>query len=85
MLDHSGTLRVRYEDVFRAIGNYLDENQFSLIVIAETPEGFLIKGEMVTGTLRADTFRSQSMTYLFSNDDIDALIENAYQRREKRS
>ncbi|HEX3722540.1 MAG TPA: hypothetical protein VHV31_07095 [Nitrolancea sp.] len=84
MLDHSGTSRVRYEDAFRAFGNYLDVNRFTQIVMVETPQGFLIKGQIVSETGTGDTIFSFPQTYLFSNDDIDNLLESAYERRQPR-
>jgi hypothetical protein len=83
MLDHSGTARVRYEDAFRAVGNYLDSNAFTQIVVVETPEGFLIKGQVASAEGIGDTIYSYPQTYLFTNDDIDTLIEAAYERRGK--
>ena len=82
MLDHSGKARVRYEDAFRAVGNYLDSNGFTQIVVMETPEGFLIKGQVASGQGAGDTMYSYSQTYLFSNQDIDSLVESAYDRRK---
>ena len=83
MLDHSGTRRERYEDTFRAIGNYLDAHRFTQIVMVETSEGFLIKGYTVPeGQVSSDTMYVVPQTYLFSNEDIDALIEQAYRRRK---
>lgn len=80
MLDHTGKRRVRYEDAFRAIGNYLDQHRFMQIAVVETPEGFLIKGyQAVAG--RDDRVRGTAQAYLFTNEDIDGLLEAAYSRR----
>jgi hypothetical protein len=84
MLDHSGKSRVRYEDAFRAFGNYLDENRFSQIVMVETPQGFLIKGQTAAESGTGGTVLSFPETYLFSNDDIDNLLQSAYDRRQQR-
>lgn len=81
MLDHSGTARVRYEDAFRAVGNYLDQNQFTQVVIVETPQGFLIKGQIAANKNASEQRFSYPETYLFSNEDIDNLLESAYERR----
>ena len=81
MLDHSGKSRVRYEDSFRAFGNYLDENRFTQIVLVETPQGFLIKGHIAADSGTGDTVFSFPETYLFSNEDIDNLLQSAYDRR----
>ncbi|HVX29422.1 MAG TPA: hypothetical protein VHA53_03000 [Nitrolancea sp.] len=83
MLDHSGTARVRYEDAFRAVGNYLDQNRFSQVVLVETPQGFLIKGQIAASTGVGDQHYSYPETYLFSNEDIDNLLESAYERRRR--
>jgi hypothetical protein len=83
MLDHSGIARVRYEDAFRSVGNYLDANGFTQIVVVETPEGFLIKGQVASGHTAADSIYSYPQTYLFTNEDIDTLIESAYERRKQ--
>lgn len=80
MLDHTGRRRVRYEDAFRALGNYLDEQRFAQIAVIETPQGFLIKGYMAVDG-KSENFVSVPTTYLFSNEDIDTLLESAYQRR----
>ena len=80
MLDASGRYRFRYEDVMRALGNYIDQNLFKDITIVETPEGFLIKGQVVRETHQG--FQSTPQTYLFTNEDIDAIIEAAYSRRK---
>ncbi|MBX5443815.1 hypothetical protein [Sphaerobacter sp.] len=83
MLDHTGTRRVRYEDTLRAIGHYLDENRFTRIALIETPEGFLIKAYAAVDS-RSDTTFGVPQTYLFTNEDIDYLLENAYARRRPR-
>ena len=74
---------MRYEDAFRAVGNYLDANTFAQIVIVETPEGFLIKGQVASGERVGDRIYNYPQTYLFTNEDIDTLIEAGYQRRGK--
>jgi hypothetical protein len=82
MLDHTGQRRVRYEDAFRALGNYLDQSRFTQISIVETPEGFLIKGYVVSENFAG--YHVIPTTYLFTNEDIDVLLESAYGRRRAR-
>jgi hypothetical protein len=79
VLDASGRYRFRYEDVFRALGNYVDGHQFKDVTIVETPEGFLIKGQVIQET--AHGWDSSPQTYLFTNEDLDAILEDAYNRR----
>ncbi|MGA7669504.1 MAG: hypothetical protein WBW04_03730 [Nitrolancea sp.] len=81
MLDHSGKSRTRYEDAFRAVGNYLDSNAFRQIVVVETPEGFLIKGQVAGAETANGAIYSYPQTYLFTNEDVDTLMEAAYERR----
>lgn len=80
MLDHTGRHRVRYEDAFRALGHYLDSEHFTQIAVIETPEGFLVKGHQRVDD-RSSQLRLVPQTYLFSNEDIDRLLEAAYARR----
>lgn len=79
MLDASGRYRFRYEDVFRALGNYVDSNRFKDVTIVETPEGFLIKGQVIQES--STGWISTPQTYLFTNEDLDAILEEAYGRR----
>jgi hypothetical protein len=79
MLDSSGRYRMRYEDVFRALGHYIDANRFKDIVIVEVPEGFLIKGQVTQET--AAGFIAVPQTYLFTNEDIDIILEDSSKRR----
>ncbi len=81
MLDHTGQRRVRYEDAFRALGNYLDAKKFTQVTIVETPEGFLIKGYVVGENTGG--YHVIPTTYLFTNEDIDTLLEAAYGRRRR--
>ncbi len=80
MLDHTGRYRVRYEDTLRALGNYLDGQRFTRIAIVETPEGFLVKGYVASDD-REGAMHLAPQTYLFTNEDIDILLEQAYSRR----
>ncbi|MCM8749836.1 hypothetical protein NET02_11820 [Thermomicrobiaceae bacterium CFH 74404] len=82
MLDHTGRYRVRYEDMFRALGHYLDSQRFTRIAIVETPEGFLVKG-YVAGDSREGGLHLAPQTYLFTNEDLDILLEQAYGRRRQ--
>ena len=80
MLDHTGKERERYEDAFRAVGNYLDAEQFTDLTIVETPDGFVIKGYRYDPSAAAAAV-SVPESYFFANEDIDDLLEHAYARR----
>ena len=79
MLDASGLYRIRYGDIFRAVGHFLDPSLFRDLTLVETQEGFIVKG----GSLRTgDTgtgFVPQS--YLFTDEDLDKLLDQAIERR----
>jgi len=79
-MDATGRYRFRYEDVFRALGNYIDSNHFKDVTILETLEGFLIKGQVVQEHAHGSS--SEAQTYLFTNEDLDAILEEAYGRRQ---
>jgi hypothetical protein len=79
MLDASGRFRFRYEDVFRALGNYIDASMFKDVSVVETPEGFLIKGQVVRES--GSGWTTSAETYLFTNEDLDVILEEAYGRR----
>lgn len=79
MLDASGRYRFRYEDVLRALGNYIDEHNFKDVTVLETAEGFLIKGQIIEES--ASGWSTHPQTYLFTNEDLDAILEEAYKRR----
>ena len=79
MLDASGTSRMDYEEVLRTIGHYIDENNLKEICIIELKEGLLVRGLQFRPTTGALQMMSESV--LFTNEDIEKLIEDAYQRR----
>ncbi|RIK39495.1 MAG: hypothetical protein DCC58_15235 [Chloroflexi bacterium] len=83
MLDSSGRYRMRYEDVFRALGHYIDTHRFKDIVIVEVPDGFLIKGQVLQEA--AAGVIAVPQTYLFTNEDIDVILEDAAKRRRSSS
>ncbi len=79
MLNYSGSGRVDYEDVLRAIGHFIDEHSFKEVCIIELEEGILVRG-LVYSAHRAGA-RTISEAYLFTNEDIDRILEEAYKRR----
>ena len=81
MLNYTGTGRVNYQDVLRAIGHFIDEHNFKEICILEIEEGILVRGMVYSANRQG--FRTISEAYLFTNDDIDQLLEQAYERRGK--
>ncbi|HUG13958.1 MAG TPA: hypothetical protein VMM78_02975 [Thermomicrobiales bacterium] len=80
MRNVTGPYRTRYADVFRALGYYLDTSDFHDLTVVETSGGFVITGYRVTLTERGPAPELQS--YLFADTDIEALIEQAFERRD---
>jgi len=72
-LDHSD-----YQDIFRAIGLYVDEHRYTNVRVLETEEGIVVQGV----PLRDDgALSEQHEAYLFTEEDLRALLQVAYQRR----
>jgi len=73
-LDHSD-----YQDLFRAIGLYCDEHRYTSVRLFETEEGIVVQGV----PRREDgTLAPAHEAYLFTEEDLRALLHAAYQRRE---
>ena len=74
-LDHSD-----YQDLFRALGLYFDEHRYASVRVFETEDGIVVQGV----PLEADgTFSSGHESYLFTEEDLRALLHAAYQRRQQ--
>jgi hypothetical protein len=80
--DHTGKRRTRYEDTFRALGHYCDEQQFTHVSIIETHEGLLNKSYALSE--RTTAYHLGPVNYRFSNADIDVLLEEAAERWGKK-
>lgn len=79
MIDATGTSRFEYEDVLRAIGRFIDENNLREVCIIELKEGILLRGLQFAANRGG--FQTISESYLFTNEDIEKLVEDAYNRR----
>jgi len=75
-----GLERSDYQDVLRALGLYLDENQYTNVRILETEEGLVVQGvrRQPDGTLSP-----AHESYLFNEQDLENILQVAYQRREQ--
>jgi hypothetical protein len=70
---------VRYEDLMRVVGHYIDEHGYSDVVVTQIPDGMLLKGIVIDRTARGATERIAAV--VFTNDDILALLEESAKRR----
>lgn len=71
--------QVRYEDLMRALGSYIDEHGLAEVLITQIPSGILLKGTMIDRS-RAHPVEKITST-LFTNDDVAALLKKSEKRR----
>jgi hypothetical protein len=81
MLDSAGLGRIDYEDVMRALGYFIDQNNLSEICLVELREGFLLRG--ISRTVKGSGYQSISESYLFTNEDIERIVNESYERRKQ--
>ena len=79
MLDASGRYRIRYGDILRAVGHFLDSSLFRDLTLVETPEGFIVKGGKIRTGETGTGYVPQS--FLFNDDDLETLLDQAIERR----
>ena len=80
MQPDSDALRgVRYEDLLRAIGHYIDTHAITDVVLTQIPEGVLLKGTVIERHGAGVAERVTSI--LFSPDDIERMVETYRQLR----
>ena len=74
-----GEAILRYSEILRLVGQYIERADLSEIRIVETEEGLILQGRVMRGE-RA----GQVDTYQLTPEDISALLEDAYAQRGKR-
>jgi hypothetical protein len=79
MMDQTGSYRFEYKDVMRALGYFIDQNNLREICIVELNEGILIRGSSHTASRTG--FLANTESYLFSNEDLERIINETYERR----
>jgi hypothetical protein len=70
---------VRYEDLLRAIGGYIDQHGFTDVLVTQLPEGVLLKGTVIDRSNRSANERISAV--LFTDDDVIALLDANARRR----
>ena len=73
-----GMKRSDYQDVLRALGNFIDDHGYSDVRIIETDDGLVIQGRVAD---RREIGESSYDTYLITDDDIKVMVRDAFQRR----
>ena len=77
-----GVSQTDYQDVLRALGRFIDANEYVGIRIIETEEGLIFQGRPAPHTGRAKP-GPQIETYLITDDDLRNLLHDAYEQRGK--
>lgn len=74
----AGLTKTDYQDILRAVGYYVDSRGFNNVRIMETEDGLVVQGSV---SKAGEPFRIE--TYLMTSDDLRAMLEEAYQRRQR--
>lgn len=74
----AGLTKTDYQDILRAVGYYVDSRGFKNVRIMETEDGLVVQGAV---NREGGSFRIE--TYLMTSDDLRAMLEEAYQRRQR--
>jgi hypothetical protein len=78
-MDQTGTYRFEYEDAMRALGYFIDQNNLREVCIIELREGILLRGTSFTANRSG--YQTLSESYIFTNEDLERIIEESYERR----
>jgi hypothetical protein len=70
---------VRYEDLLRAVGNYIDQHGYSDVLVTQLPDGVLLKGTVIDRSAAAPVERIDSV--VFSGADLLELVADSERRR----
>lgn len=70
--------RSDYQDVLRALGNFIDDHGYSDVRIVETEDGLVLQGRVAE---RRELGDSSYDTYLITDDDIKVMVRDAFERR----
>lgn len=72
-------VHVRYEDLLRALGGYIDEHGLTEVLITQIPSGILLKGTMIDRSRAHPVEKITSR--LFTNEDVAALLAKSERQR----
>lgn len=73
-------VHVRYEDLLRALGGYIDQQGLTDVLITQIPDGVLLKGTAVEQRLRGVAVE-RITSVLFTNEDVVMLLEESFRKR----
>jgi len=75
-----GMSKTDYQDVLRALGRFIDMNEYIDIRIVETENGIIFQGRP---SLRSGRVKPgpQFETFLITDEDLSRLLHEAYEQR----
>jgi hypothetical protein len=73
-----GLKRSDYQDVLRALGNFIDDHGYTDVRIIETDDGVVLQGRVAD---RHAIGESSFDTFLITDDDIKVMVRDAFMRR----
>jgi hypothetical protein len=74
-------VNVRYEDLLRVIGYFIDEHKWKDIVLTQLPDGVLLKGLIIESTPQGMVERIEGK--LFTNDVVVEMLDAGFRRRQQ--
>lgn len=74
-----GEATLRYSEILRLVGQYIERANLAEIRILETDEGIILQGVVMRGEREGELD-----TYQLTPEDISALLEDAYAMRGKK-
>lgn len=76
----NGLSKTDYQDVLRALGRFIDLNNYIDIRILETEDGLIFQGRPSPKSTKVKP-GPQFETYLITDEDLRQLLQEAYQQR----
>jgi hypothetical protein len=73
-----GMSRTDYQDVLRAIGNFIDERGFTDVRIVEIEDGLVLQGRVAE---RRGLGVSSYETFLITDEDVKEMVKDGFRRR----
>jgi len=74
-----GEAIMRYSEILRLIGQYIESTSLSEIRILETDEGLILQGRVMRGE-----HAGERDTYQLTPEDITVLLQDAHAQRVKK-
>ncbi len=76
---HRGDMTMRYSQVLRVVGAYVERTHLAEIRILETDDGLILQGRVMEGDAAGER-----ATYQLTKEDLRDLLYDAYAQRGKK-